>query len=144
MHRVFRHFLFKVHPASVRSFSTMLQSETTLTTKLYCHATVQCPTRSPSNAAGRSWRDPAGLAGSFASKGRECSARHCGPLGQALRKGHAVRSSPATSCGTAVANNETKEAPGTGTWIVVGTIFAAILVALYAPLVIELSHRASA
>ncbi len=43
-----------------------------------------------------------------------------------------------------MANNEMKEAPGAGTWIVVGVIFGAILVALYAPLVIELSHRVSA
>ncbi|MDX2202006.1 MAG: hypothetical protein NW223_04605 [Hyphomicrobiaceae bacterium] len=43
-----------------------------------------------------------------------------------------------------MAKTETKEAPGAGTWLVVGVIFTAILVALYAPLVIELSQRATA
>lgn len=43
-----------------------------------------------------------------------------------------------------MASTETKVAPGAGTWFVVGFIFTAILVALYAPLVIELSQRASA
>lgn len=43
-----------------------------------------------------------------------------------------------------MASQETKVAPDARTWFVVGVIFTAILVALYAPLVVELSQRASA
>jgi hypothetical protein len=44
-----------------------------------------------------------------------------------------------------VANTESKqEKPDAMAWIVVGGIFTAILVALYAPLAIELSKRVSA